>query len=189
MTALKATQEFIEQWFNNEDTTPIVSHNALPDNRKSLASIQAIFKHNFSPSTINDAIVVVEELQFEVTRHREGGDIAFQHLWYLYDLQGNRTLQGHASVESLASISTRGSVRTLASISSRIAECSFYYAEGDGELVDDSNDPIQWLKEQALRSDLHPPPIGAHALSDYAGEDAISEDDSSVGVGGVRIHL
>ena len=180
--ALGTTQECIEKWFNNEDSAPIVSHNALPSNRKSLAFVQAVFKHNLSPSAIDDAIEAVEELQFEVTKYREEAESAFQHLWYLYNMQTFRTIQGHASVESLASVSTRVSVRTLASISSRIAEYSVRSVEDDGELIDDPNDPIQWLQEQALRADLHPPPINARVLSDYEGEDAISEDDSSVRV-------
>jgi len=181
--ALEATQEWIEQWVDNDDSAPIVPHNVLPSNRRSFVFIQAVFKHNFSPSAISDAIDAVEELQFEVTRHREETESAFQHLWYLYNVQSFRTIQGHASVESLASVSTRVSVRTLASISSRIAECSAVYAEDDGELMDDSNDPIQWLQEQALPADLRPPPISVHVLSDDEGEDATSEDDSSVRVG------
>jgi len=191
--ALEATQEWIEQWVDNEDSAPIGPHNALPSNRRSIKFIQAVFKQNFSPSVISDAIDAVEELQFEVTRHREETESAFQHLWYLYNVQSFRTIQGHASVESLASVSTRFSVRTLASvstrvsvrtlasISNRIAEC--LYAEDGGELMDDSSDPIQWLQEQALRADIHPRPISAHVLPDDEGEDATSEDDSSVRVG------
>ena len=87
------------------------------------------------------------------------------------------------SVRTFASVSTRVSVRTLASISSRIAESSAHCDEDDGELIDDSNDPIQWLEEQALRADLHPPRISSQDLSDYGGEDAISEDDWNVRVG------
>jgi hypothetical protein len=174
--ALGATQEWIEQWFDNEDSVPIVPHNALPSNRISLAFIQAVFKQNFSPA-FSDAIDAAEDLQFQVTEYREKTESAFQHLWYLYNVQSFRTIQGHASVESLASVST------LASIASRIAECSALYAEDDGELIDDSNDPIRWLQEQALRAELRPPAIGAHVLSDYEGEDATSEDDSSVRVG------
>ena len=181
--ALETTQKCIEQWFNNEDSAPTIPHNALPSNRKSLAFIQAVFKHNFSSLAVDDAIEAVEELRSEVTQYREEAESAFQHLWYLYNVQSFRNLQGHASVESLASVSTRVSVRTLASISSRIAECSAYYAEDDGELIDDSNDPIQWLEEQALRADLHPPPISSHVLSGHECEDAISEDDWIVRVG------
>ena len=170
--ALETTQECIDKWFNSEDSVPIVHHNALPSNRKSIAFIQAVFKHNFSPSAIDDAIEAVEDLQFEVTKYREEAESAFQHLWYLYDVQRFRTIQGHESVDTLASVATRSSVRTLASISSRIAECSTHYAEDGGGLIDDSNDPIQWLYEQALRTDLHPPSISAQVLSDYEGEDA-----------------
>jgi len=180
---LEATQEWIEQWFNNEDSAPTVPHNALPSNRRSIKFIQAVFRHNFSPSAISDAIDAVEELQFEVKRHRKETESAFQHLWNLYIVQSFRTIQGNASVESLASVSTHVSVRTLASISSRIAECSALYAEDDGELMDDSNDPIQWLQDQALQADLRPPPVSAHVLSDDEGEDTTSEDDSSVRVG------
>ena len=176
--ALENTQECIEQWVNNANSAPTIPHNALPSNRKSLVFIQAVFKHNVSPSAIDDAVDAVEELQFEVTKYREKAEIAFQHLWVLYNVQNFRTLQGHASVESLASVSTRVSVRTVESISSRIAECSAHYMEDDGEL-----DPIQWLHEQASQADLHPPPISSQVLSDYEGEDAISEDDWSVRVG------
>ena len=181
--ALETTQECIEKWFNCGDFAPIVPHNALPSNRKSLAFVQAVFKHNISPSTIDDAIEAVEELQFEVTKYREEAESAFQHLWYLYNVQNFRVIQGHTSVESLASVSTGVSVRTLESISSRIAECSAHSVEDDGELIDDSNDPIQWLREQALRADLRPPPISAHVLSDYDGEDTTPEDDPSVRIG------
>ena len=177
---LEATQEWIEQWFNNEDSAPIVHHNALPSNRRSFVFIQAVFKHNFSQSVISDAIDAVDELQFEVTRHREETESAFQHLWRLYTMRSFRTIPGNASVESLASVSTRSSV---ASISSQIAECFALYAEDDGELVDGANDPIQWLQEQALRADRLPLPISTHVLSDDEGEDATSEDDSSVRVG------
>ena len=183
--ALEATQEWIEQWFNHEDSAPIVPHNALPSNRRSIKFIQAVFKHNFSPSEISDAIEAVEELQFEATRHREETEGAFQHLltlYNIYNIQSLRTIQVHASVESLASVSTHVSVRTLASISSRIAECSAVYAEGDGEHMVYSNDSIRWLQEQALQAELRPPPVSAHVLSDDEDEDATSEDDSSVRV-------
>ena len=182
--ALEATREWIEQYLNNEESAPVVLHNTLPSNRKSLVFIQAVFKHNLSSSTISDAIEAVEELQFEVTKYREETESAFQHLWYLYNVQSFRTIQGHASVESLASVSTRVSVRTLASISSRIAECSAHYVEDDGGLIGDSNDPIWWLEEQASRADQSPPLISAHVLSDHGDEDTASEDDSIVRVGG-----
>ena len=180
--ALETTQECIEQWVNSEDSAPIIPHNALPSNRKSLEFIQAVFKHNFSPSAINDAIEAVEELQFEVTKYPEETESAFQHLWYLYNVQSFRNL-GHMSVESLVSNTTRMSIQTLASISSRIAECSANDAEDVGELIDGANDPIQWLQEQALRADLHPPPISSHVPPEYEGEDAISVSDSSIRVG------
>jgi hypothetical protein len=181
--ALKSTQEWIEQWVNNEDSVLIVPHNALPSNRRSLLFIQAVFKHNFSPSAISDAIDATEELQFEVAKFREKTENAFQHLWYLYNMQSFSTIQGHASAESVASVSTRVSVRSLSSFTSKIAEYSALYDEDDGELIDDSNGPIQWLQEQALRADLRPSPTNAHVLSEYEGEDATSEDDSSVRVG------
>jgi hypothetical protein len=189
-TALEGTQAFIDQWLSDEEVAPIDSHNALPNNRKSLAFIQAVFKHNLSPSTISDAIEAVEELQFEVIRYREEAESAFRHLWYLYDVQRFRTLQGHTSVESFASLSSRASIQTLASISSRIAECSVHYTESDGEPTDESNDPIQWLQEQALRAGLHPLPANANFLppliednSDQESGEATRDDDSSVGIG------
>ena len=156
--ALETTQECIEKWFNSEDSAPIVLHNALPSNRKSLAFVQAVFKHNSSPLTIDDVIEAVEELQFEVAKYRAEAESAFQHLWCLYNVQSSRIHQRHESVKSLASI------------------------ENNGELISNSNDPTPRLQEQALRANRHPPAVSAHVLSDYEGEDAISEDDSSVPV-------
>jgi len=178
-TVLETTREFIRQWFTNEEAAPINSHDALPNNRKSLAFIQAVFKHSLSPSTINDAIDAVEELQFEVTRYRKGTESAFRHLWYLYIIQGFRRVQGRGSVESFASVS---SIRTLESITTRIIECSAHYNEGNGEPVDESNDPVRWLKEQAVRADLEPPPASVHVLSDHGGEDVAPDSDSSVSI-------
>ena len=180
--ALETTQECIERWFNNEDSAPIVPHNALPGNRQSLGFIQAVFKHNFS-SAIDDAIKAVEELRFEVKKCRKKAESAFKNLWYLYDLLRFRNLQGHERVENPATVATCGSVRTLESISNQIAGCSASSAEDGGEFIDDSNDTVQRLREQALRADLHPPPISAHVLSNYRGEGAISEDGLSVRVG------
>ena len=181
--ALEATQDWIGQWANNEGSTLTVPHNALPSNRKSLLFIQAAFEHNSSLSAISDAIDASKELQFEVIKYREETESAFQRLWYLYNVQNFCAIQGHANIESLASVSTGIGVRTLAPITSRIAECSARYTENDGELIDNSNDPIQWLQEQALRADLRPPSISAHVVSDYESEDTTSEDDSIVRVG------
>ena len=181
--ALEATREWIGQWANNEGSTLTVPHNALPSNRKSLVFIQAAFKHNSSLSAISDAIDAAKELQFEVIKYREETESAFQHLWYLYNVQNFRTIQGHASIENLAAVWTGIGIRTLAPIASRITECSPHYTENDGELIDGSNDPVQWLQEQALRADLRPPSISAHVVSDYESEDATSEDDSRVRVG------
>ena len=175
--ALETTRGCIEKWFNSEDSAPIDPHNTLPSNRQSLVFIQAVFKHNFLSSAIDDAIEAVEDLQFEVTKCREEAERAFQHVWYLYDIQRFRTLQGHESVESLAPVSH---VSVLESISSRIAECSDRSVEDDEELIDGPNDTIQWLQEQALQADLHPPPISAHMPSVYEEEE---EEDSSVRVG------
>ena len=176
-TVLQTTRDFIGQWFTNQETAPIDPHNALPNNRKSLAFIQAVFKHNLTPSTINDAIDAVEELQYEVTKYREEAENAFRHLWYLYGIQSFRRLPGHDSVESLGSVS---SVRTLESITTHIIECSSHYNEDDGEPIDESNDPVQWLKEQAFRTDLQPPPASVHVLSDHESEGTASDGDSSV---------
>ena len=176
---LQTTREFIGQCFINEEAAPIDSHNALPNNRKSLAFIQAVFKHNLSPSTINDAIYDIEDLQFEVKSHRKGAESAFQHLWWLYCIHNSHMPSRRDSVESLASIS---SVRTLETITTRIIECSSLYIEGGGEPVDESHDPVQWLKEQACRTDLQPPPASVHALSGYEGEDVASDSDSNVSI-------
>ena len=178
-TVLQTTREFIRQWFTSEEAAPINSHRALPNNRKSLAFIQAVFKHNLSPSTIHDAIDAVEELQYDVTRYREEAESAFRHLWYLYSIQSFRKLPGRGSVESLASVS---SIRTLESITTRIIACSSLYIDADGEPVDESRDPVQWLKEQAFRTDLQPPSASLHALSDREDKYVASDNDSTVSI-------
>ena len=178
-TVLQTTREFIREWFTNEEAAPIGSNSALPNNRKSLAFIQAVFKHSLSPSTVHDAIDAVEELQYDVIRYREEAESAFRLLWYLYSIQGFRKLPRRDSVESLASVS---SIRTLESIATRIIECSSLYIDGDGEPVDEAHDPVQWLKEQACRTDLQPPPASVHTLSDYEGEDVASDSDSNVSI-------
>jgi len=145
-----------------------------------------VFKHNFTPSMINDAVDAVEEFQYEVTKSHEEAESSFQHLWYLYTIQSFCTLRGHDSAESLVSISSRASI---ASISGRIAEVSAYYTENDGKPVDESIDPVQWLEEQALQADLHPPPANACVVvpqgeenSDHEGEVAASDGNSSVSI-------
>ena len=175
-TVLQTTLEFIRQSFTNEEPAPINSHDALPINRKSLAFIQAVFKHSLSPPTINDAISAVEELQYEVTRYREEAESAFRHLWCFYDIQ-SRKFPGRGSVESFASVS---SIRTLASITTRILGGSAHAIEGDGGPVDKSNYSVQWLKEQAFRADIRPQPASVHVLSDHEGEGTTPDDDSSV---------
>jgi len=185
-TALEVTQECIDQWLNIEEAASIEPLNVLPTNRKSLAFIQLVFKHKFTPSTINHAIDAVEEFQFEVTKYHDEAESSFQHLWYLYTIQNFCTLRGHDSAESLVSLSSRASV---ASISGRIAEVSAYYTENGGKPVDESIDPVQWLEEQALQADLHPPPANARVLlrqgegnSTREGEVAASNGDSSVSI-------
>ena len=184
---LQTTREFIEQCFTNEEAAPIDSHNALPKNRKSLAFIQTLLKHNLSPSTISDAIDAVEDLLCDVTWYREEAESAFRHLWRLYCIQSFRRPLRRDSSESFASVARSfrkplrrdsiesfasvSSIRTLESIATRIVACSSHYVDADAEPVDESQDPVQWLKEQAFRTDLQPPPASVHALSDYEGED------------------
>ena len=172
---LQTTREFIEQYFTNEEAAPIDSHTALPNNRKSLAFIQAVFKHNLSPSTIQDAIDAVDDLKYEVTRYRKEAESAFRHLWHLYIIQSIRVHPRRGSFESLASVSSE---RTLECITTRIIG---NYMEGNGEPVDKSTDPVQWLNEQASLTDLQLPAT-VHVLSDHEGEDAASDSDPSVSI-------
>lgn len=141
---LETTQVFIANHVVSEE----VASTELPENRKSFAFVQAVLKHNLSPSTINDAITTLEELQFQVKRCREDNEIAFQFLFRLYDVQRFRTLRKRPSTVSVAS-----SV-AVASISNRIEEeASMSAGENEGH----SSNPIEWLQEQARQAALHPP--------------------------------
>ena len=79
----------------------------LPQDRRSLAFVQAIFKHNFSPSNIEDAIIALKDFQFEVESCQQTTELAFQQVWRVYDIVKSRTLQRRSSVSTISSISTQ----------------------------------------------------------------------------------
>jgi hypothetical protein len=78
----------------------------LPQDRRSLAFVQAVFKHNFSPSNIDDAILALKDFQFEVESCQQTTELAFQQVWRVYDIVKSRTLQRRSSVSTVSTIST-----------------------------------------------------------------------------------
>jgi hypothetical protein len=79
----------------------------LPRDRRSLAFVQAVFRHNFSPSNIEDAVIALKDFQFEVESCQQTTELAFQHVWRVYDIVKSRALQRRSSVSTVSSISTQ----------------------------------------------------------------------------------
>ena len=73
----------------------------------SLAFVQAVFKHNLSPSNIEDAIITLKDFQFDVESCQQTTELAFQQVWRVYDIVKSRTLQRRSSVSTISSISTQ----------------------------------------------------------------------------------
>jgi len=76
----------------------------LPQDRRSLEFVQAVFKHNFSPSNIEDAIIALKDFQFEVESCQQTTELAFQQVWRVYDIVKSRTLQRRSSVSTISTI-------------------------------------------------------------------------------------
>jgi hypothetical protein len=174
-TALEATQVLVAGQVGSEEVTRIDPKSQLPENRKSFAFVQAVLKHTISPSTINDAITALEELQFQVVKCRDNNEIAFQLVFRLYDLQRFRTFK-RPRADSITSVS---SVATLATISSRIEETSMSASANHSS----SPNAIEWLEEQARRVALHSLLAGSHPPAPVEdipqSEDGLSEDVST----------
>ena len=108
----------------------------LPQDRMSLAFVQAVFKHSLSPSNVEDAIIAIKDFQFEVKYCRQTTELAFQQVWRVYDIVKSRTLQRRSSVSTISSISTQ----IPESSSSPQATTSF------------RREIIDWLKKQDVAS-------------------------------------
>jgi len=80
---------------------------SLPQDRRSLAFVQAVFKHNFSPSNIEAATTALKDFQFEVESCQQETELAFQQVWRVYDIVKSRTPQRRSSVSTISSISTQ----------------------------------------------------------------------------------
>ena len=92
---------------------------SLPQERRSLAFVQAVFKHTFSPSDIGDAIAALKDFQFGVESCQQTTDIASRQFWRLYDIVKNRTLQRRASMIFTSSTIPESSTRLKATTSFR----------------------------------------------------------------------
>ena len=79
----------------------------LPQDRRSMASVRAVFKHNFSSSNIKDAIVALKDFQFDVESCQQTTELAFQQVWRVYDIVKSRTRQSRSSASTISSISTQ----------------------------------------------------------------------------------
>ena len=79
----------------------------LSQDRLSLTFVQAVFKHNLSPSSIEDAIVALKDFQFEVESCQQTTELAFQQVWRVYDIVKSRTPHRRYSTSTISSISTQ----------------------------------------------------------------------------------
>ena len=79
----------------------------LPQDRMSLAFVQAVFKHSLSPSNIEDAIIALKDFQFEVETCQQTTELTFQQVWRVYVIVKSRTPQRQSSVSTISSISTQ----------------------------------------------------------------------------------
>ena len=79
----------------------------LPQDRRSLAFVKALFKHNLSPSNIEDAIIALKDFQFEVESCQQTTELAFQKVWTVYEIIKSQTLQRSPSVSPISSNSTQ----------------------------------------------------------------------------------
>ena len=86
------------------ETTRLVP---LPQDRRSLEFVRAVFKHNFSRSNIKDAIIALKDFQFEVESCQQTIELAFQQVWRVYDIVKSRTRQSRSSASTISSISTQ----------------------------------------------------------------------------------
>ena len=79
----------------------------LPEDRMSLAFVQAVFKHNRWPSHIEDAITALKDFQFEVESCQQTTGFAFQQVWRVYEIAKSRILPRRSSVSTISSVSTQ----------------------------------------------------------------------------------
>ena len=82
----------------------------LPQDRRSLAFVQDAFKHNFSPSNIEDAVNALKDFQSEVESCQQTTELAFQKVWRVYEIVKSQTLQKRSTVSTIPSISTQSPV-------------------------------------------------------------------------------
>ena len=80
---------------------------SLPRDRRSLEFVQAVFRHNFSPSIIQGAVTTLKDLQFEVEACQQTIVLAFQQLWRVYDIVKSRTLQRRSNTSTISTVSTK----------------------------------------------------------------------------------
>ena len=110
----------------------------LPQDRRSLAFVQAVLKHNFSPSNIEDAITALKDFQFEVESCQQTTELAFQQVWRVYEIINSRTLQRRSSVSS----------STISTISTMIPD----WSTGPQVITSFRKEVVEWLKGQDVAS-------------------------------------
>ena len=77
----------------------------LPSNEKSLAYVQAVLRHNFSPSKVASLVDNLKRMQFEIRACLEKLESVYQHVNDLYTINHNR-LERVATSSSTVSTST-----------------------------------------------------------------------------------
>ena len=106
--SLESTRGLLAEWAGQaqRETTAL---EPLPQDRRSLAFVQAVFKHNLSPSNIEDAVIALKDFHFEVESCQQTTELAFQQVWRIYEIVKSQTIQRRSSVSTISSISTQTS--------------------------------------------------------------------------------
>jgi hypothetical protein len=70
---------------NSNDLQP----NPLPDNKKSMAFVQAVLKHSLAPSKVTDLVKGLQDMRSDIQMCLKKLDVTFQHARNLYDISNN----------------------------------------------------------------------------------------------------
>jgi len=90
-SALDETYAILEQLTDRaESEKSNLESIALPANEKSLGYVQAILRHNFSPSKVADLVSNLQGMQVEIRACLEKLESTFRHVQDLYDFTNNR---------------------------------------------------------------------------------------------------
>jgi hypothetical protein len=84
--------------------------NPLPDNKKSMAFVQAVLRHSLAPSKVTDLVKGLQDMRSDIQTCLKKLDATFQHARNLYDISNNG-LPRISSGTSIFSTSTNLTLR------------------------------------------------------------------------------